>query len=60
MSPQIPSSEFWIDGNITTVSYVQKMYFLVLSTTHEDRAVDDNSQKKKPENSSSKTEQKDE
>ena len=45
------SSEFRLIGNMTMVSYVPKKgkAVVLLSTTHEDRAVDDNSLKKKPE-----------
>ena len=45
------SSEFGFSGNMTMVSYVPKKgkAVVLLSTMHDDRAVDDNSVKKKPE-----------
>lgn len=45
------SSEFGFSGNMTMVSYVPKKgkVVVLLSTMHDDRAVDDNSVKKKPE-----------
>ncbi|XP_060905369.1 piggyBac transposable element-derived protein 1-like [Labrus mixtus] len=50
-SREIHSSEFGFNGNMTMVSYVQKKGKAValLSTVHDDKAVDDSSQKKKPE-----------
>lgn len=50
-SRPIHSSEFGFNGNITMVSYVQKKgkAVILLSTMHDDKAVDDSSQKKKPE-----------
>lgn len=48
---ELPSSEFGFHGNMTMVSYVQKKgkAVVLLSTMHDDKAVDDSSQKKKPE-----------
>lgn len=50
-SREIHSSEFGFNGNMTMVSYVQKKgkAVVLLSTMHDDRAVDESSQKKKPE-----------
>ncbi|KAL2095507.1 hypothetical protein ACEWY4_010226 [Coilia grayii] len=50
-SRDIYSSEFGFNGNMTMVSYVQKKgkAVVLLSTMHDDKAVDDSSQKKKPE-----------
>lgn len=47
----IHSSEFGFNGNMTMVSYVQKKgkAVVLLSTMHDDKAVDEDSQKKKPE-----------
>ncbi|KAE8289464.1 hypothetical protein D5F01_LYC11165 [Larimichthys crocea] len=52
-SREIHSSEFGFNGNMTIVSYVQKKGkpVVLLSTMHNDRAVDDSSQKKKPDTS---------
>ncbi|XP_027880247.1 piggyBac transposable element-derived protein 4-like [Xiphophorus couchianus] len=48
---ELHSSEFGFYGNMTMVSYVQKKgkAVVLLSTMHDDKAVDNSSQKKKPE-----------
>ncbi|XP_032436406.1 piggyBac transposable element-derived protein 4-like [Xiphophorus hellerii] len=50
-SRELHSSEFGFHGNMTMVSYVQKKgkAVVLLSTMHDDKAVDNSSQKKKPE-----------
>ncbi|KAJ8363286.1 hypothetical protein SKAU_G00121170 [Synaphobranchus kaupii] len=50
-SREVHSSEFGFSGNMTMVSYVTKKgkVVVLLSTMHDDKAVDDNSVKKKPE-----------
>lgn len=48
---EIYSSEFGFRGNMTMVSYVQKKGkpVILLSTMHDDKAVDESNQKKKPD-----------
>ncbi|KAM3624864.1 uncharacterized protein V6R79_002933 [Siganus canaliculatus] len=50
-SREIHSSEFGFSSNMTMVSYVPKKgkAVVLLSTLHDDKAVDDSSEKKKPE-----------
>ncbi|KAJ8394926.1 hypothetical protein AAFF_G00040490 [Aldrovandia affinis] len=50
-SREVHSSEFGFNGNMTMVSYVTKKgkAVVLLSTMHDDKAVDDKSVKKKPE-----------
>ncbi|KAG5847045.1 hypothetical protein ANANG_G00121530 [Anguilla anguilla] len=50
-SREMHSSEFGFNGNMTMVNHVSKKgkAVVLLSTMHDDKAVDDNSVKKKPE-----------